>query len=352
MLEVAVVLLEGGFASTAIGPLEVFDSAGRFWNWLHGETERPRFRVRTASLDGASVRSLAGLRLAPELALHEVERADIVIVQSCGWEVLERLARDPRLCPWLRRWHARGAHVAGVCTGAAFLAEAGLLDGRRATTHWALAERLRERYPRVDWQPEEFVTEDGRVYCSGGIYASVDISLYLVEKFCGEEIAVQCARALLVGMPRRRQSAYSVPALSRPHADEQVRRAEECLQQGFRGEVSLEAVAARVGMSPRNFIRRFKAATGRLPGAYLQALRIAAARDLLERGGLPVQKVCASVGYADAASFRAAFKRHAGMTPAEYRARFARNREAGRLTPPAAPDAPGSPSIALLPSAA
>lgn len=300
----------------------MFHSAGLTWNWLHGQPEQPRFRVRTASIDGRSVASLCSLQLRPQFALRDIRRTDIIILQAPGWDVLAPVTRDPLLIAWLRKWHARGAYIAGICTGVASLAEAGILDGHQATTHWGVAHVLRERYPKVRWRTDQFVTEDRGVFCSGGIYASLDLSLYLVEKFCGHEVALQCAKSLLVSMPRSRQSGYSVAPLSRPHSDDRIRRAEEYLQQHFSRGVSIGQLARQVAMSPRNLIRRFKSATGRLPGAYLQMLRISAAREMLERGGSAVQEICAKIGYADVGFFRAVFKRHTGMTPAEYRRRF------------------------------
>jgi transcriptional regulator GlxA family with amidase domain len=204
----------------------------------------------------------------------------------------------------------------------AFLAECGLLDGRNATTHWGVADIFRQRYPRVQWRPEQFVTEDSRLLCSGGVYASIDLSLYLVEKFCGREIALQCAKSLLLSMPRGRQSGYSMLPLSRPHSDDRIRQTEEYLQRHYDRDISIDDLAARAGMGPRNFIRRFKAATGRVPGAYIQMLRVAAAKELLEHGAASIQAVASKIGYDDVAFFRSLFKRHTGMTPAEYRHRF------------------------------
>ncbi len=324
VLDVTVVLLEDGYASTAVGPIEVFHSAGLLWNWLHGDALQPRFRVRTASIDGGRVTSLCSLGLTPEFAIADIKHTDIIILPASGWDVIDRIARNTALLPWLRKWHSRGAYIAGICTGAAFLAECGLLNGRQATTHWGVAEILRQRYPKVLWRPEQFVTEDGRLLCSGGIYASIDLSLYLVEKFCGHEIALQCAKSLLLSMPRNRQSGYAVVPLSPPHSDEKIKQTEEYLQEHFREAVSIERLAARAGMGPRNFIRRFKAATGRVPGGYIQTLRVAAAKELLERGAASIQNVCTKIGYEDITFFRTLFKRHTGMTPAEYRNRFAR----------------------------
>ena len=323
VLDVTVVLLEGGLASTAIGPIEVFHSAGMLWNWLHGETEQPRFRVRLATIDGKKVNSLSAFGLVPHCSIHDVRQTDIIVVSASGWDLKDRIMRSTSLLPWLRKWHGKGAYIAGMCTGVAFLAEAGLLDGRSATTHWAMGDKLKESYPKVRWQTEQFVTEDGRVMCSGGVYAAIDLSLYLVEKFCGHEIALQCARSLLVSLPRGCQSGYAVVPLSRPHDDEKIRQVEDWLRDHFDSDVSIDLLAGRAGMGSRNFIRRFKAATGRLPGAYVQMLRMSAARELLERGTPSIQTVCSKVGYEDVAFFRRLFRRHTGMAPAEYRARFA-----------------------------
>jgi transcriptional regulator GlxA family with amidase domain len=234
-----------------------------------------------------------------------------------------RVTENCALPPWLTRQHERGAYVAGVCVGAAYLAEAGLLDGRMGTTHWALADKMAARYPKVHWRPDLLVTEDSRLLCSGGVYASMDLSLYLVEKLCGHEVALQCAKALLLPMPRTHQSGYAVLPVSRPHDDERIRAAEAFVQANFRQDISTDTLACRAGLAPRTFARHFKAATGRQPAAYLQAVRMEAAKAMLERNGKPVQAISTEVGYDDVAFFRGLFKRATGMTPSEYRANFA-----------------------------
>jgi transcriptional regulator GlxA family with amidase domain len=322
-IDVTVVLFDGGYSSTAIAPLEVFHSAGLLWHALRGEPERPRFRVRSASVDGRPVTSTYGLGLTPQCAIDEVTDTDLIVLTSPHQNAYDGIVRKTSLVSWMRDAHRRGTLVGGICSGVAFVAESGLLDGRRATTHWALAETYRARYPQVLWQPEQFVTEDHGVVCGGGMYASIDLSLYLVEKFCGHEIALQCAKSLVVGLPRSLQSGYGVVALSRPHTDERIKQAEALLQGRFeRKDVSVEQIAGELAMSSRNLLRRFKAATGHLPGEYLHLLRVAAAKSLLESSRSAIQKVAETVGYDDVAFFRSVFKRHTGMTPVDYRSRF------------------------------
>ncbi|MBX3429440.1 MAG: helix-turn-helix domain-containing protein [Hyphomonadaceae bacterium] len=324
VLNVTVILLDDGYASTALMPIEVFHSAGALWRELNGEEPQPRFRVTTASIGGGPVRSpYAGLHMSPETALESVERTDIAIIPTSGLSFNEKLIENSALLPWLQKQHANGAYLAGVCMVAAYLAEAGLLDGRQATTHWAIANQFRERWANVDWRPDLFVTEDARLLCSGGLTAAADVSLYLVEKLCGHEVAVQTAKALLLTMPRTHQLGYAVLPFSPAHTDERVQAAERFIQTHFREALTSDAIASHVAMSSRTLIRRFKAATGRLPGAYLQAVRIEAAKAMLESNDAPIQTIASSVGYDDVAHFRELFKRSNGMTPAEYRAHFA-----------------------------
>lgn len=323
MIDVTVVLLNDNYTSTAIGPIEVFHSAGSLWPMLKGDVPAPRFKVTIASLDGKGVVSPYALQLLPQVSIRSVKRTDIVMVPASGLELAHQFKRHAALFPWLRRMAAQGALVAGCCTGAAYLAEAGLLDGHEATTHWAAAADFARHFPKVDWRPEKLITEDRRMLCSGGVYSSMDLSLYLVEKFCGHEIALQCAKALLINMPRPFQSGYAVLPLSRPHDDDKVRSAEAYMEKHYARDISIERLALRLNMSPRNFIRRFKSATGRLPGSYLQAMRVAVAKEMLEGGARSVQQVGAAVGYEDAAFFRNIFKRCTGMTPGEYRENFA-----------------------------
>lgn len=324
MLDVTVILLDDGYASTAIMPIEVFHSAGALWQVLTGHAPEPRFRVTTASRDGKAVGSpYAGLRMAPQCAIADIERADIVIIPTSGLALDEKLVENSALLPWLRARYQDGAYIAGVCMGAAYLAQAGLLDGRRATTHWAVAPDFKQRWPKVDWRPDLFVTEDRRLLCSGGLTAAADVSLYLVEKLCGHEIAVQTAKALLLSMPRTHQSGYAVLPLSRAHDDDRIRAVETYLQESFQKAHTNECLADYAGMSERTFLRRFKAATGTEPAAYLRAMRVEAAKAMLERDGAPIQSVSSAVGYDDVSFFRTLFKRQTGMTPAEYRTHFA-----------------------------
>jgi transcriptional regulator GlxA family with amidase domain len=322
LIDVTVVLLERGFPSSSVAPVEIFGAVGVVWQLIHGLPPAPRFRVRTVSLDGKPTRHMVPLRIRPDGALSSVRRADLIFVPSAELDMDATNHANAPLIPWLRRWYARGASIAGVCTGVSLLAEAGLVDGRPATTHWALVDEFRRRYPRVDWQPERFVTESARVFCGGGLYAAVDLSLFLVERYCGHEVAVETAKALLLETPRIWQSDYGTAPPRSAHDDAGIQKSQAWLLRNFKQEVQIVDLAARVGMSPRTFARRFTSATGETPLAYLHRLRIDAAKQLLETRPMSIADVSRAVGYEDLSFFRTLFKRHTGAPPRAYRSRF------------------------------
>jgi len=322
MIDVTVLLLDQTFASTAVGPMEVFRHAGFLWNHLTGKPEKPRFQVKMASADGGLVQCEGPIRIEPMASIDEIRKTDLIFIPTTGLSIDDVVERNAPVVPWLKKWHQRGAAIASVCSGVGLVAAAGMLDGKRATTHWALAGRFREKYPKVKWMPEFMVTEDRGFYCGGGVHAALDLTLYLVEKFCGHEVAMESAKALLIETPRAWQAGFAVVPLKTEHNDEAISTAQDWLHENFHRTFPLEAPAHRAGMSLRNFVRRFKQATGDSPLAYLQKLRIAAAKRLLESNHRTMQEVSDAVGYQDVAFFRALFQRHTGVSPSAYRERF------------------------------
>ena len=215
VLDVTVVLMDDGLSSTAIMPAEIFHSAGAPLERPQLRAARPRFRVRTVTVRGGSVRSPYGIGMAPAGAIDDVERTDIIIVPSSGLETDLYLVENSALLPWLRHHHDAGRLCRRSLRRRRLSRRGG--PARRPRRHHPLGGvrcSFAQRWPQVDWRPEMFVTEDARLLCSGGVCGSIDVSLYLVEKLCGHEVAVQCAKALLLPMPRIYQSGYSVLPVS------------------------------------------------------------------------------------------------------------------------------------------
>lgn len=323
MIDVTVLLLSNGHASTAVAPIEVFTSAGVLWNICAASDPKPPFQVQTATVMGEAATPDGGAyTLNSGKTIGDIAKTDILVVPSIGVDVDGALERYPALPGFIRAQLEKGAKVAGICTGVAFLAEAGILDGKRATTHWGMAALFKEKWPKVKWQTDLLITEDQGVFCGGGVYAAIDLGLYLVERFASREVAVQTAKALLLNMPRPTQAGFGILPLGADHADPAIHEAEAWISDHFSEDFRLEDLASNLAMSPRNFIRRFKAATGETPLNYLQKTRVAAAKRLLEEDFRTVQEITYAVGYDDPAFFRTVFRRHTGFSPKQYRTNF------------------------------
>lgn len=223
---------------------------------------------------------------------------------------------------WLREQHGAGVLLASVCAGAFALAEAGLLEGRTVTTHWALAAQMAARFPRVQVMPERMVIDDGDLITAGGLMAWTDLGLALVTRLLGPTIAAETARFLVVDLNRESQRHFSSFAPSLDHGDAAVLAVQRWLQVEDGAEASLADMAARAGLGERTFLRRFRAATGLKPTEYCQQLRVSKAREMLEFSRQSIDQVAWQVGYRDSGAFRKVFTRLVGLSPGEYRRRF------------------------------
>ena len=309
-------------ASTVTAPLDVFYQAGVLWNFLCESDVTPFFRVSVASTDGQPVKCMGGISIAPHLSMHEVVSPDLIVV-SGGANIEKTLARHPEAVDWLRARHDGGCYLASICSGAFLLAETGLLDGKTATTHWGFARLFNQRYPNVHLKPKRLITDEGDLFCSGGVYSGVDLSIYLVEKFCGHETAVKCAKSIVYDYIRDSQAPFAAHLFPKNHRDEKVLAVQEYIENRYNSDkFDYHRIAADFGFSRRTLIRRFKAATGETPLHYLQRFRVEIAKTLLEQRHHSFDEVAYQVGYEDSSFFRKVFVQHTGLRPREYRSKF------------------------------
>jgi transcriptional regulator GlxA family with amidase domain len=228
------------------------------------------------------------------------------------------------LVPWLRDKHSQGTVIAAVCGGVFLLARTGLLAGRQATTHWALAEQFASQFPDVRAQTESMVIDYGDVLTGGGVLAWADVGLRLVERFLGPTIMMETARYMNVDPPGREQRFYSGFEPRTKHGDEAILKVQQWLASERASAVSVADAARRAGLEQRTFLRRFVQATGMKPSEYQQRLRISRARELLEFSRKSVDNIALDVGYEDVGGFRRVFHKIIGLTPSDYRRRFSR----------------------------
>lgn len=299
------------------GALDIFTAANR----IAAGTGDPGYAVDVVS-PVATVRQWRGLRLVADHSYRAVRGAvDTLIVT--GVQGSEDARRDPALVRWLARTAPGVRRVVGLCTGAYLLAEAGLLDGRRATTHWEDCDELARRYPRVTVQRDPIYVRDGPVYTSAGSTAGLDLVLALVEEDLGRRVALQVARRMVFFLKRPGGQAQFSTLLSAQMAErEPLRDLQAWMLEHPAADLSVEALAGRLAMSPRNFCRVFVREVGVTPGRFVERLRVEAARRLLEETARGIPDVAAACGFGCPETMRVAFHRTLGVNPHRYRSRF------------------------------
>ncbi|MEU2878506.1 GlxA family transcriptional regulator [Streptomyces sp. NPDC007070] len=308
---VLVVLFDGVQSLDVTGPLEVFAGA---------DQHTPgSYRLRTASLDGRPVRTSSGLTLVPDLALADAPEAHTLLVP--GGQGTRR--PDGRLIEWVRAHGPRADRLVSVCTGAILLAEAGLLDGRRATTHWAYCDTFARRHPAVRVEADPIYVRDGHVATSAGVTCGIDLALALVEEDLGRDAALAVARHLVVFLRRPgNQAQFSAQLAVQTARRAPLRDVQQWITEHPAADLSVEALAARARLSPRHFARAFRAETGATPGRYVDRVRLEHARRLLEDTSDGVEEISRASGYGTPEAMRRAFVKALGVSPAEYRRRF------------------------------
>nr|WP_119590788.1 GlxA family transcriptional regulator [Streptomyces scabiei] len=311
MRTVLVVLFDGVQSLDVTGPLEVFAGA---------ELHTPgTYRIATASLDGTPVRTSSGLTLVPDHSLAGAPAPHTLLVP--GGHGTRNPA--PEIVAWLRAHGPRATRLVSVCTGAVLLAEAGLLDGRRATTHWAYCDTLARRHPAVEVDPDPIFVRDGHIATSAGVTSGIDLALALVEEDIGREAALAIARHLVVFLRRPgNQAQFSAQPAAQTAQREPLREVQQWITEHPGDDLSVERLAARARLSPRHFARAFQAETGTTPGRYVDRVRLEHARRLLEDTADGVEEISRACGYGTSEAMRRAFVKALGTSPAEYRRRF------------------------------
>ncbi|WP_375312711.1 helix-turn-helix domain-containing protein [Bradyrhizobium sp. A5] len=307
---------------------DVFTAA----NWIAAGRQKPRksppLQWRIESLDGGGIHTASGQLINVDGPISARASSDAVIVPGPFVPDVERfLERKDLVTPLiaaLRRQHQRGVLLASYCTGSFLLAEAGLLDGSVATTHWARGKTFERRYPGVDLRINDIITEQENIICSGAVTSALNLALRIVQKLVGAEVAAETGKLMLIDGNRVAQSSYA-SIQNEPHSDPLVLRAQRWMEKSLQRGFNLGELARQLAVSERTLNRRFKQTTGKAPLHYLQSLRIDVAKRLLETKDLTMDAVSRRVGYGDLSTFRRLFKRETGLSPREYQRRFSRH---------------------------
>jgi len=337
-VRVAILVFPETTASVVYGLFDLLQSAGRDWGVLtDGQPGTPLIEPLLVARDTASVEVSNGVNITPHTTLAHCPPVEIVCVPEVNVPPGERLAgRFGEELAWLRQRHSAGTLLAASCSGAMLFAEAGLLDGLDATTHWAWCDVLEKRFPKVKVRAERalVVTGEGaRLVMAGGGTSWLDLALYLIARSVGVEAAMQVARINLIDWHQVGQQPYARLARTRQVDDAVIARCQAWIAEHYQQPNPVRNMVLLSGLAERTFKRRFQLATGMAPLEYVHALRLEEAKQMLEAGSASVEEIANEVGYEDAGYFGRLFRRQVQLTPAQYRKRFGDLRRAVRGPP-------------------
>jgi transcriptional regulator GlxA family with amidase domain len=319
MIATALLIFDEVVPSSITGVIDLLCGAN---NYLTRSGRLPVFNLR---LVGEKAVPPPGFPLIEYKTYTDVPLPSLIIIPSfhIGNDTL--LASNTAGIRWIKKMHEQGTELASLCVGSYFLAEAGLLDGMEVTSHWAVVNDMQRRYPAIKMRSDQVITDQNGIYTSGGAFSSLKLVLYLIEKFCGREVALWISKMYAIEMDRTSQAHFAVFTGQHQHEDKEILRAQLYIEQHYQDPISMNNISKLVNMGQRNFIRRFKAATNNTPFEYLQRVRIESAKRSLEINNKDVGSIMDDAGYRDLKAFRSIFKRLTGLSLQEYKKRYARN---------------------------
>jgi transcriptional regulator GlxA family with amidase domain len=301
------------------GPLEVFSRTAR-WLADHRGAPQPAYATELVAARAGPLAMSNGLQLVAARRFADVAGADTLLVAGgIGWDTA---VKDRALLDWLARQARRVARIGSICNGALLLAAAGLLEGRAATTHWGYLDRLAQLVPNARVDRDALYVRSGNIYTSAGVTAGMDLALALVEQDHGKAVALAVAQELVLFLKRPGGQSQFSRHLQAQRRDDVFGELELWMLENLRSDLSVEALARRMSMSPRHFARQFHARLGTSPGAYVRRLRVEQARRRIEQGATRFKQVARNCGFADEQAMRRSFQAFVGVTPADYRTRF------------------------------
>lgn len=310
-------LVDGMLTTSATLPAEMLRAAQ---SAADGEKRgRHALNIATVGMSREPVSTRAGFPLTPDLSLQEAAPADIIYVPALWRNPRPILRKHAGVMDWLRRAYEGGATIAGVGTGCCFMAEAGLLDDRPATTHWHYFDYFEQHYPRVHLKRDYFITQADELYCAASINSLADLTVHFIQRLYGAKIAHHIERHFSHEIRRAYESMRYFEGSTDKHSDETVLQLQLWLQNNYPQDIKFAELAEQFDMSVRSMNRRFKIATGKTPLRYLQETRMGVARDLLKSSNLSISEIAYSVGYQDLGHFSALFKKYFSATPHDYR---------------------------------
>lgn len=327
MKHISILVPESSVLDSITAPRYLFTAVN---NFLASAGKSPLFDVHLVGLT-KEVRLHDDLfSVHADSLIEDVQETDLILVPALTGNLAEAIEKNREFLPWIRARHEAGAEVGSLCIGAFLLASTGLLDGKKCSTHWLFAHDFRRMFPDVTLVADRIVTEEQRIFTSGGANSYWNLLLYLVEKYTDRAMSILAAKFFAIEIDRDSQSAFMMFNGQKGHEDEPIRQAQTFIEENVTEKISVDELASKFAIGRRNFERRFKKATNNTPVEYIQRVKIEAAKKSLESGRKNVTEVMYDVGYSDAKAFRSVFKKVTGLSPTEYKGKYNRTAAPGR----------------------
>jgi transcriptional regulator GlxA family with amidase domain len=305
--------------SSIAGAYKIFKRANDYWKEVNGKT---LFKIELAGVS-KKVEYHDGLFIVrPHVHISAITKTNLIIIPSLNHNYEKAVKGNKLMIEWIDKQYQKGAEVASICTGAFMLASSGLLDGKVCSTHWAVADNLKARFPQVNVQSDKLITDENGIYTNGGAYSFLNLVIYLIEKYYNRQTAIYCSKVFQIEMDRQSQSPFTIFTGQKLHDDEMVKNAQAYIEAKLQEKISIEQLSSRFAVGRRNFDRRFIKATGNTPVEYSQRVRIESAKKAFETSRKTINEVMYDVGYSDLKAFREVFRRFTGMSPLAYRNKY------------------------------
>jgi transcriptional regulator GlxA family with amidase domain len=319
MKHISILVLKGAILGSLEGTRQLFTQVNHFFK----DRDLPvPFQVQLVGLTAATPLTGGLFTAHNHVLLHDVSKTDLVIIPAFDGDIQQAIEANKDFMPWIAEQHKNGAEVASLCMGAFLLASTGLLKGKKCATHWMAANDFRRMFPDVQLVTEKIITDEHRIYSSGGAFSYLNLILYLIEKYVGREMAILCAKVFAIEMERDSQRSFTIFQGQKDHSDPQIKEAQSYIEKNYQDKITVDHLASMLAISRRAFERRFKKATANTVNEYIQRVKMEAAKMSLESSRENVNEVMYKVGYNDTKAFRTTFKRITGLSPLEYRNKY------------------------------
>lgn len=320
MKHISILVPKGAILGNIEGPRQVFSQANDI---LADFGRRPMFDIHLIGLS-EEIKLNNGLYSIRCEKFDKVKSTDLIIIPAMHGDLNKAILNNIDFIKWILEHRNKGSEVASLCLGAFLLAHTGLLNGKSCATHWLAANEFQSMFPDVNLAVDKIITDEQGIYSSGGAYSSLNLVLYLIEKYAGREVAVLCAKVFQIDIDRGSQSPFTIFKGQKEHKDESIQKAQQYIESNFQNKISVDELASIVALSRRNLERRFKKATSNTVVEYIQRVKIEAAKLSLESSHENVNEVMYNVGYNDPKAFRMTFKRITGLSPMQYKNKYNR----------------------------